>query len=108
MPAKIDPAWVQAKIGGRFDEGYAKGVHDHDCAAILKALVEIDQSIGLLRHAPSLRAAARCYGSHRLLPAKDRKAMTDWIGGFAKLAKAYPNAEPAVEFRERLADVGRS
>ena len=28
--------------------------------------------------------------------------MTDWIGGFAKLAKAYPKAEPAVQFRERL------
>ncbi len=25
---QIDAAWIQAQIGGRFDEGYAKGVHD--------------------------------------------------------------------------------
>ena len=31
--------------------------------------------------------------------------MSDWIGGFAKLAKAYPKAEPAMEFRERLRDL---
>ena len=33
--------------------------------------------------------------------------MTDWIGGFAKLAKAYPNAKPAVEFRQRTPRIGR-
>ncbi|MCP4890889.1 MAG: AAA family ATPase, partial [Planctomycetaceae bacterium] len=31
--------------------------------------------------------------------------MTDWVGGFAKLASAYPNARPAVEFRQRLAEL---
>ena len=33
------------------------------------------------------------------------KAMTDWIGGFAKLARAYPGAQPAVEFRQRLTEL---
>ncbi len=103
-PAKLDAAWVQTQIAGRFDEGYAKGVHDQDTAAILKSLLEIDGMIDLLRHPPSLRAASQLwYG--RLLAAKDRKAMTDWIGGFAKLAKAYPKAQPAVEFRSRLAEL---
>jgi hypothetical protein len=31
--------------------------------------------------------------------------MTDWIGGFAKLAQAYPGARPAVEFRQRLTEL---
>ena len=34
--------------------------------------------------------------------------MTDWIGGFAKLAQAYPKATPATEFRERLANLAAS
>ncbi|MEL6107543.1 MAG: DNA repair ATPase, partial [Planctomycetota bacterium] len=100
-PAEIDATWVQSQIGGRFDEGYSKGVHDHDAAAILKALIDIDAKVDLLSHAPSVRVAALLWFNKVLVP-KTRKAMTDWIGGFAKLAKAYPKAQPAVEFRERL------
>ena len=64
----------------------------------------MDASIGLLRHAPSIRAAALLW-FHKLLDAKTRKVMTDWIGGFAKLAQAYPGARPAVEFRQRLTEL---
>ena len=103
-PAEIDSAWVQAKSSGRFDEGYAKGVHDHDAAKILQSLIEFDSTIGLLRHSPSVRAAANLW-FNKILPAKDRKAMTSWIGGFAKLAKAYPNAQPAQEFRAKLTEL---
>lgn len=100
----VDAKWIQAQIGGRFDEGYAKGVHDHDAAAILKSLFDLDGQIGLLSHSPSVRAAGLLWFT-KLLDAKTRKAMTDWIGGFAKLAGAYPNAQPAVEFRQRLTDL---
>ena len=100
----IDPNWVQARIGGRFEEGYAKGVHDVDAAKILSGLLEIDDSIGLLRHAPSVRAASLLW-FQKILDAKTRKTMSDWIGGFAKLAQAYPQAQPAVEFRQRLSEL---
>ncbi len=103
-PSAIDVAWVQQKMGGRFDEGYAKGVHDVDTASILRALIEIHSQIGLLRHAPTVRSSAMLW-FQKLLDAKSRKAMTDWIGGFAKLASAYPKAQPAVEFRDRLAQL---
>ena len=101
---KIDAAWVQTQMGGRFDEGYSKGVHDVDAAAILNALLRIDESIGLLRHSPSTRAAAQLWFT-KLLDAKNRRAMTEWIGGFAKLAQAYPNAQPAAQFRSRLSEM---
>ncbi len=104
IPESVTSSWVQTQISGRFDEGYAKGVHDHDTAAILGSLLQFDSSIDLLRHAPSVRAAANLW-FNKLLDAKNRKAMTDWIGGFAKLAKAYPNAQPAVEFRNRLVEL---
>tara|TARA_R110002049_G_scaffold27321_2_gene94003 strand:+ start:67826 stop:73084 length:5259 start_codon:yes stop_codon:yes gene_type:complete len=106
-PSDISPAWIQAKVADRFNEGYAKGVHDVDAALILSRLLAIDQSIGLLAHSPSVRAAALLWFS-KLLDPKNRKAMTDWIAGFAKLAKAYPQARPAVEFRERLESLAQS
>ena len=100
----IDIGWVQKHTGSRFDEGYAKGVHDHDAASIISCLLEMDASVGLLRHSPSIRAASLLW-FQKLLDAKTRKVMTDWIGGFAKLAQAYPGARPAVEFRQRLTDL---
>ncbi|MCO8123579.1 DNA repair ATPase [Stieleria sp. TO1_6] len=101
---ELDASWVQAKIAGRFGEGYAKGVHDHDASLILRTLVEMDSKIDLLSHPPSVRAASLLWFS-KLLDGKTRKAMTDWIGGFAKLAKAFPNADPAVEFRQKLTEL---
>jgi hypothetical protein len=103
-PDEIDASWIHTKTGGRFSEGYAKGVHDHDAALILKALVQIDSGIELLSHSPSVRAASLLW-FEKILGSKIRKSMTDWIGGFAKLAKAYPNAKPAVEFRLRLSEL---
>ena len=101
-PTSIDAAWVQKQIQGRFSEGYAKGVHDHDAALILSALVKLDAQLGLLRHGPSIRAAATIWWQ-RLLAKANRNALISWIGGFAHLAKAYPAAKPANEFRNRIA-----
>lgn len=103
-PAAIDATWVQRHAGSRFDEGYAKGVHDQDAAAILRELVRLDRGIDLLRHRPSVRAVAQLW-FQRLLRAADRKALTEWIGGFAKLAQKYPAARPAVQFRQRLREL---
>lgn len=100
----VTAEWLRGRADGRYDEGYAKGVHDHDAAIILKRLVEFDRAIELLRFPPTLRVAAQLWFGKRLA-AKDRKEMTDWIGGFAKLAKAYPAARPAAEFRERLSEM---
>ncbi len=99
-----DLAWVQQQIAGRFSEGYAKGVHDQDAALILGALIKLDGQLGLLRHTPSVRAAATLWWL-RLTTKPTRSNLVAWIGGFAHLAKAFPGARPAREFRERLAQL---
>ena len=104
QPAAIDAAWIQRRAGDRYAEGYTRGVHDSDAAAILRTLLEIDAQIGLLRHRPVVRAAALLWWDH-LLDAANRNALAQWIGGFASLAKAFPGARPAREFRERLAQL---
>ncbi|WP_219462944.1 DNA repair ATPase [Nonomuraea rhizosphaerae] len=47
----------------RYDEGYERGVHDHDAAAILDTLLRLRESAGLLRYPPEVRAAAQLYWS---------------------------------------------
>lgn len=93
---------VRQATGKRLSEGYAKGVHDEDATAILGALWELEDQIGLLRHRSSVRAAGRLWWDF-MLDAETRDGLTKWIGGFANLARAYPNAKPAIEFRKRLA-----
>ncbi|MEM9827762.1 MAG: DNA repair ATPase [Planctomycetota bacterium] len=88
---------------GRTAEAYNKGVHEVDAHKILTALVEMDLILGRLRHPPSIRAAARMWVDHHL-PAERSDQFAKWIGGFAKIAAAYPQAEPAVDFRRRVAE----
>jgi len=48
----------------RYHEGYQKGLHDHDAAAILRQLVPLWEGAGLLRFSPLGRAVALLYWSH--------------------------------------------
>jgi len=98
-----DQTWVQRQIAGRFTEGYAKGVHDHDALLIVQGLVRIDSQIGLLRHRPSVRVAA-AFWWQRLVTDTVRESLSGWVGGFAHVVRAFPAARPAVEFRYRIAD----
>ncbi len=55
-------AYVQQRMAPRYDEGYVKGVHDHDAARILGALVTMRRSAGLLRYPAEARTcAALCW-----------------------------------------------
>ncbi|MBN1209878.1 MAG: DNA repair ATPase [Myxococcaceae bacterium] len=52
---------VRAYCAERFDEGYERGIHDADAAAILEKLLHLHQGAGLLRFAPTPRAWAALY-----------------------------------------------
>ena len=47
---------VRAAAAERYDEGYERGVHDHDAALILQQLVSLESTAGLLRFPPASRA----------------------------------------------------
>ncbi len=49
----------------RYKEGYEKGIHDHDCGLILKALIPAIQSADLLRYTPASRALAQIFWANR-------------------------------------------
>ncbi|GAA2213103.1 DNA repair ATPase [Nonomuraea monospora] len=45
----------------RYDEGYERGVHDHDAALILDTLTRLREGAGLLRYPAATRAAAQLF-----------------------------------------------
>ncbi|KFE70299.1 DNA repair ATPase [Hyalangium minutum] len=52
---------VRAYSAEKFDEGYERGIHDSDAAAILEKLLTLHKGAGLLRFAPTPRAWAALY-----------------------------------------------
>ncbi|WP_243437965.1 AAA family ATPase, partial [Streptomyces sp. FH025] len=56
--------YVRRAAEQRPDEGYQRGVHDHDAALVLRALLELGAEAGLLRHPATARAAAQLYWAH--------------------------------------------
>ncbi|REE97662.1 DNA repair ATPase [Thermomonospora umbrina] len=58
------PDVVRRAAESRYDEGYERGVHDHDAALILEALLRLHSEAGLLRYPPAARAAAQLFWAH--------------------------------------------
>jgi len=52
---------VRDWAGERYEEGYERGVHDHDAAAILRELLHLRGTAGLLRFPPRPRSAAMLF-----------------------------------------------
>jgi hypothetical protein len=48
----------------RYDEGYERGVHDHDAARILSALLRLRAGAGLLRYPGRTRAVAQLFWAY--------------------------------------------
>ncbi|MEE2039438.1 DNA repair ATPase [Nocardiopsis sp. CT-R113] len=66
--AELDPDGGTSLVGvvreaaeARYDEGYERGVHDHDAAKVLAALLRLRSGAGLLRYPGGTRAAAQLF-----------------------------------------------
>lgn len=95
---------VQKFMSPRYREGYSKGVHDHDAAMILKALLEIDSACGLLRYSARARALANLFwwnfGDSR------RKRLVEQIlAGFATIVQLFPGTEKQLEYISELREM---
>lgn len=67
----------------RLDEGYERGVHDHDAAKILDALLRLHAGAGVLRYPPSARAAAQLFWA-----AADEGGRNRWTRRASSLGRA--------------------
>ncbi|MFH8407246.1 DNA repair ATPase [Streptomyces sp. NPDC018019] len=68
----------------RYDEGYDRGVHDHDATAILAALLRLHTAAGPLRYPPHLRAAAQLFWAY----GTDDRTRALWTTRAHSLARA--------------------
>lgn len=106
-------AWQMLKAGGddvsafmaqRYDEGYTKGVHDHDAALILKPLREMQSALGLLRHSPESRGYARLFW-HAWAEDAEKKALFSRMQSKGRMREFFGEkaVEPEKWLLERIA-----
>ncbi|NLI76055.1 MAG: AAA family ATPase [Candidatus Riflebacteria bacterium] len=103
--------FVQTAMGPRYTEGYSKGVHDQDAARLLRALVEMTTTFGLLRYSPPARALATFFwtqmgkGSFVWDPtgeASTRLMLEAKMVGAGAVTRVFPGAGLPAEFLREL------
>jgi len=95
---------VQRFMGPRYSEGYTKGVHDHDAALILRALLDIDAGCGLLRYSSRARAMASVFWQY-FGTSGDKKLMASKLAGFGAIANLFPRTSQQLEYTRELRDM---
>ena len=106
-------AHVQQFMAPRYAEGYLKGVHDHDAALLLEALVRLTRTADLLRYPAPARAAAALWWQ-RFAGRKRRAAWQQQLQGIGVLLQVFPDsrefeplkAELQLAVEEFAADTG--
>ncbi|MEU2925645.1 DNA repair ATPase [Streptomyces sp. NPDC007251] len=96
------PDLVRRAAQESYDEGYERGVHDHDATLVLRALLPLYEGAGTLRHEPAARAAAQLFWAH----GTTEEARTAWSRRAVSLARARDafGAVPAIgELQRELA-----
>lgn len=92
---------VRKYAADRYQEGYERGVHDHDGAKILEKVLALYEVAGLLRFAPSARALACLYWAVR---ADERKVT--WhrrAQSLARLRRAFSHGTAGQRLIDELA-----
>ena len=93
---------VRQAAQARYDEGYERGVHDHDAAAILNALLRLHAGAGLLRYPPAARATAQLFWAY----GTDEAARLSWstrAGSLARARSAFGRSEAIADLCGELA-----
>ncbi|MEW2623911.1 DNA repair ATPase [Streptomyces sp. NPDC048106] len=95
------PGLVRRAAQESYDEGYERGVHDHDATLILTALLPLHDAAGALRHEPAARAAAHLFWTH----GTTADARTAWTRRAGSLARARDAFGPTAAVGELVAEL---
>ncbi|GAB2793741.1 hypothetical protein HNQ93_003782 [Hymenobacter luteus] len=94
-------AYVQQFMAARYQEGYLKGVHDHDAALLLTALVRLTRTADLLRYPADTRAAAALYWL-RFADPDQRAHWERQLQGIGVLLQVFPDSQEFYELKAEL------
>ncbi len=89
-------------IANRYQESYAKGIHDKDGAIILKKLLEIYLQGGVLKFSPCVRAYG-IFAWQYALTADVRASFQKRIHAVGILRQAFPNTSESSDLERDLA-----
>ncbi len=89
------PAAVQDFMAQRYQEGYTKGVHDHDAALILQPLLEMQTALGLLRHSPLARGLSLLFW-HGWEDSSDKQALAARMTAKGRMRDLLGRSPPEV------------
>ncbi|MCC5945420.1 MAG: DNA repair ATPase, partial [Bernardetiaceae bacterium] len=92
---------IQKFMSNRYDEGYTKGVHDHDALLILRALLNLHRKIGLLRYSTEARACAQTFWD-AFIEKNTKENLHNRLKGVHFILQAFPNAR---NFEHLMADI---
>ncbi|MTI21640.1 AAA family ATPase [Fulvivirga sp. RKSG066] len=93
--------YVQKYMALRYNEGYMKGVHDHDATLILESLLKFHQNGGLLRFSSESRALARLYWQH-LIDDEYKSLLEKRIKGLGIIIDVFPNLNEYSQIIEEI------
>ncbi|MBD0838379.1 DNA repair ATPase [Streptomyces sp. TRM68416] len=94
---------VRQAAEAAYDEGYERGVHDHDAVLILGALVRLYEGAGLLRHEPGARAAAQMFWVHGM-GAQEREGWRRRAVSMARARDTFGLAPAIADLQGELAE----
>jgi cellobiose-specific phosphotransferase system component IIA len=97
------PAFTAAAAAERYDEGYERGVHDADAAAILAEVLRLYAASGLLRYRSAERAAAQLYWGHGI-PKEERIAIRTQARSLARARAVFARADALAELGADLGE----
>lgn len=94
---------LQTFMAPRYQEGYAKGVHDRDALRILNDLTEIHDQIGLLKFGAAERSLGRLWWDG-FLEKDARKLFEHRLSGASYILKVFPDSQDFGDLLEDLAE----
>ena len=81
---------VQEHMASKFDEGYIKGVHDHDATLIFQQLLSFHQSLGLLKYDAKARVVSYLWWTF-LVSAERKKLWKERFHALRSIAEVFGN-----------------
>ncbi len=93
--------WIQSEMAKRYDQGYERGIHDHDSQLILSALIKLQQSSGLLRYPPACRSLALLFWQHY----PDREQCARWEStakNLKQLQSSFNSAQDQGQWQQQI------
>ncbi|WP_187262416.1 DNA repair ATPase [Pontibacter beigongshangensis] len=94
-------AYVSQFMAVRFSEGYLKGVHDHDAALILAALIQFIKTADLLRYPSAARACAQLYW-RVFAPEARKNRLHHQLKGVGAILQVFPDTHEFDAIKEEL------